>query len=437
MSLMATGSPVASREDKQRAFEAVLKSRTFARSDQLQLFLRYICEAEVAGRGDEITEYSIATSALNRRPDYAPGEDSSVRSRAHSLRRKLHEFYETESPDAELRIELPKGSYRPVFVARSKAETATNSSEAPKKSGLPLRTLLLGAAFTAIVALLAVGLAGQFKAGPIDPVVREAWGPALEPSSDVLIVLSCPPVARTISSQPGVPPQTTNATVAPAIIAEWYNAQKLEDHGGPVYVFPSRGYTTFSDMLATTQVTTLLSSAGTSYQAIPEPAVRPSAVHERGLVLIGSPTYTTFLARLLRITPLSIRYDPARNEEVISDGPAGTARNVFAAKRNTATNRFSTVYGLITVLPSQPGRERPQRTLIFSGIMGSPGAQAAVQFFTSPVAMRDLKERFRRDGHAEFPPAYQVVVRCGVDAEAAMNSVYETHRVMSSTPIIE
>src|SRR5258706_100322 len=59
-----------------------------------------------------------ATNALHRPADYSPGEDSSVRSRAHALRRKLQEYYEAEAPDAELRIELPKGSYRPIFVAR-------------------------------------------------------------------------------------------------------------------------------------------------------------------------------------------------------------------------------------------------------------------------------------------------------------------------------
>jgi hypothetical protein len=92
---------------------------------------------------------------------------------------------------------------------------------------------------------------------------------------------------------------------------------------------------------------------------------------------------------------------------------------------------------LITVLPSQPGRERPERTIIFSGITGSPGAQAAVEFFTSPAALRDLQARFRREGFNRFPAAYQVVVRCGVDAEVAINSVYETHRVMTTPPVIE
>ena len=89
------------------------------------------------------------------------------------------------------------------------------------------------------------------------------------------------------------------------------------------------------------------------------------------------------------------------------------------------------------MLPSQPGRERPERTFLFSGIMGSPGAQAAVQFFSSATAMRELLTKFRAEGHREFPPAYQVVVRCGVDAEVAINVVYETHRVMASVPVIE
>src|SRR3954451_22308209 len=101
---------------KVRAYEEILHSRTLARSEQLSQFLRYICTLELEGRGAEITEYSIATNALNRPNNYSPGEDSSVRSRAHTLRRKLQEYYESEAPTAEVRIELPKGSYRPVFV---------------------------------------------------------------------------------------------------------------------------------------------------------------------------------------------------------------------------------------------------------------------------------------------------------------------------------
>jgi len=161
------------------------------------------------------------------------------------------------------------------------------------------------------------------------------------------------------------------------------------------------------------------------------------AIHENGLVVIGAPAFAPFIGRLLKGTPFSITYDPAHNDEVISDGPPGSAHTMFIAKRDKVRNRFSSVYGLITVLPGQPGRDRPERTLIFSGITGSPGAQAAVQFFSSRTALRELRERFIKEGQATFPSAYQVVVRCGVDNEAAINAVYETHRTIAVPPVIE
>ena len=116
-------------EQKRTAVDQVLASETFARADQLRRFLRYICDMEIAGRSQQITEYSIATEALGRAPDYSPGDDSSVRSRAHALRQKLQEFYEAEGTDSPIRIELRKGTYTPVFKDRTEpvrpAETAT------------------------------------------------------------------------------------------------------------------------------------------------------------------------------------------------------------------------------------------------------------------------------------------------------------------------
>ena len=61
---MTPESPVAdsvnSNRVNNRELYAVVHSRTFSRSDQLQAFLRYICDLELAGRGNEISEYSIA-----------------------------------------------------------------------------------------------------------------------------------------------------------------------------------------------------------------------------------------------------------------------------------------------------------------------------------------------------------------------------------------
>lgn len=177
------------REAKERSLESVLKSRTFSRSEQLQVFLKYICELELAGRGDEISEYSIATGALNRPSNYAPGEDSSVRSRAHALRRKLKEFYETEAADSETLIELPKGSYRPLFLLRadSMPETPPPPAPSPPRKSI-FSNVVMPAAF---LILAAVGLLlWQARQDPVDPLIREAWGPSLTRGADSLIVLS-------------------------------------------------------------------------------------------------------------------------------------------------------------------------------------------------------------------------------------------------------
>src|SRR5262245_59118508 len=111
-------------EQKCAALEAVLRSQTFSRADQLKSFLKYVCEMEMAGRGGELTEYIIGIEALGRPAGYSPGDDSGVRTRAFATRKKLHEFYEHEQPNPPLRIDLLKGSYCPHFVESQRPQEA-------------------------------------------------------------------------------------------------------------------------------------------------------------------------------------------------------------------------------------------------------------------------------------------------------------------------
>lgn len=437
---MVSRDSIADRTARAHACEEAIRSRTLARSQTLVQFLRYICDQELDGRGPEITEYSIATNALHRPAAYSPGEDSSVRSRAHALRRKLQEYYETEAPDSEIRIELPKGSYRPRFIHRD--DVPAHPMEAvPVPDHLPQEqnpkrkwiTLLAVASFILIAATLWYR---TYRPDPIDPLVRAAWGPVLQRGNDVLILISAPPVMRTLPSQPGVRPIGSFVEPAPEWAERWYKGLNLENRGGPVYLAPNRGYSVFSDSVAAMSISSLIGIAGGAYHVMPESDLQPRAIHEAGVVVIGSPSYTTYLDRILKPMSYSFWFDPASNLEVLGQH-AKPGSTVYQPKRNPQTTRYSTVYGLITVLPSQPGKVRPERTLVFAGFMGSPGAQAAIDYFRSPVALRELELRFQQQGYATFPPAYQVVVRCAVDRETAINAVYETHVVIDKVPLIE
>jgi hypothetical protein len=110
--------------DKRAALEAVLRSATFTRASQVRNFLRYICEMELAGRGESLHEYLIGVEALGRPTAYSTDDDSSVRRRAYALRQKLDEVYAKELTDARIRIDVPKGGYVPRFTLISQNRAA-------------------------------------------------------------------------------------------------------------------------------------------------------------------------------------------------------------------------------------------------------------------------------------------------------------------------
>jgi TolB-like protein/Tfp pilus assembly protein PilF len=96
----------------------VLSSTAFAQVDRLKRFLRYVVEETVAGRSEDLKEYSIGVEVFDREASFDPRTDPIVRVQARRLRSRLSRYYEEEGRHEEIRIELPKGSYAPVFHRR-------------------------------------------------------------------------------------------------------------------------------------------------------------------------------------------------------------------------------------------------------------------------------------------------------------------------------
>jgi hypothetical protein len=169
--------------EKRGALGQVLATASFERAEQLRSFLRYICEAEIAGRGADLSEYIIGIEALGKPPGYSTGDDSSVRKRAHDLRQRLEELYAGELVGARVRIELPKGRYAPRFLyapARKDAALVSASPVLPApaadvvgrveplRTAPPTRILAKVFWFGFIVGVLAV-LAGQLVWSKLHP----------------------------------------------------------------------------------------------------------------------------------------------------------------------------------------------------------------------------------------------------------------------------
>lgn len=99
--------------------ERIVASAAFGRSDQLVRFLRFIVAETLAGRADRLKEYTIGVEALGRSSKFDPTGDSVVRVQARQLRFKLAEYFAGDGRSDRVRIELPKGSYVPIFRAAS------------------------------------------------------------------------------------------------------------------------------------------------------------------------------------------------------------------------------------------------------------------------------------------------------------------------------
>jgi Tol biopolymer transport system component len=127
----------------------------------MRKLLAYVAASEIEGRGGQIKETVIGVEVFGRDPGYDPKIDGIVRTEVRRLRQKLLEYYLGSGKDDPVRIELPKGSYVPVFVQSPELRVA---AAAPASRW---RMWAVAAGLVAAVAAVALGglLAGNRERG--------------------------------------------------------------------------------------------------------------------------------------------------------------------------------------------------------------------------------------------------------------------------------
>jgi Tfp pilus assembly protein PilF/TolB-like protein len=92
---------------------AICGSPVFAGAPRLQKLLAFLVDQTLAG--NPLKESIIGVAVFLRDPGYDPKEDSIVRGEARRLRSKLIEYYAAADLAHDVIIDLPKGTYVPVF----------------------------------------------------------------------------------------------------------------------------------------------------------------------------------------------------------------------------------------------------------------------------------------------------------------------------------
>ena len=107
--------------------QRILASGIFATADRMKRFLRFVVDETLAGKGDDLNESSLGIEVYDRDETFDPRVDSIVRVDAGRLRSKLREFYESEGASSLIRIEIPKGSYKPLFKWAKETDFGTSA----------------------------------------------------------------------------------------------------------------------------------------------------------------------------------------------------------------------------------------------------------------------------------------------------------------------
>jgi len=119
--------PAPSKESVLAELRSICASAALGSSPRLQKLLTFLVDEKLAESA--LKESVVGVAVFGREPGYDPKDDSVVRTEVRRLRTKLFEYYSGPGAHDPVVIDLPKGSYTPIFQLG--APEAPASVEAP------------------------------------------------------------------------------------------------------------------------------------------------------------------------------------------------------------------------------------------------------------------------------------------------------------------
>lgn len=407
--------------------QRVAASQLFAKGPKLRAFLLYICENSLLGKPENLSAQLIGTRVFGRDPDYMPSEDNIVRVEARELRKRLAAFFAAEGSDEPVVIEIPKGSYSPVFRPREAepaefkvVATASGETNALPKRGnrwlVPSLSIALGLSLAVIIwqALSSPFRKEQtvFLAGLHEPASPRfdfsAYNDLLgalgaNPRRDALLVLSNPRIVTYFVSDSNLIPADSTGTSVPvpknfkALLNPILNAQ---DRNRPfLFLHATReGYTGIGEAIAAFHLGRLMNLLGRRVRLTQGRFLNWDHMTKQDLILLGGP----------RSNDWSYEKDAQSNFSIVSNSIANA--KPLPGEQATYNSDPSTDYALIQKLTTPYQFE----VLLLAGISNA-GTAAAGEFVADPERMNIVHKELRQGAAGRnFPQSWEILLKVAV-----------------------
>ena len=101
----------------------IFTSPEFKASKAQRALLRFAVEKTLAGKADEVKGYTVATQVFGRKKNFDQATNPIVSIQARKLRKALENYYQIAGRQDPVRIDIPKGTYVPVFTRGFQSKT--------------------------------------------------------------------------------------------------------------------------------------------------------------------------------------------------------------------------------------------------------------------------------------------------------------------------
>ena len=431
-------------EEVRQALERILSSKHFAHAPMKQRFLQLVCEAYISGRTADLNEYLIGFEVFGRDKTYNPALDPIVRVGAHELRKKLEDYYRTEGKSDEILLDIPVGSYIPIFTRRPvQSGTITESQDAivsapaswVRAGKILIATLGLATIFLIIIAGMLASSNRQlrrqseqvFTLKKAPSIHASIWGPFLEQENSTLLVMGNPPVFR--FGNPADPASLSKSSIdlsesEAQALAETLERERFVMRHSPIrrLVLSYDEYTGVGEAIGLHRVSALLEKVGKNTVVKQSRTVSAEDLKNHDVILLGSAWVNEWSGK----TPILEDFLLGASATIVNQHPRAGEEREYSARFDDTTGKLIEDYALITV---KPNISEGNTVMVLAGTH-SEGTQAAAEYVVGEDSLRYLDQRLRQT-NGTLPKYYQVLLKVAVDngipTTISVVTVHELH----------
>jgi hypothetical protein len=352
----------------------------FCNSKRYPVLLAYAVEETLKGNGAELKERSIGIEVFGRSPSYDANADPVVRITAGEVRKRLMQYYYDSAHDGEVVVELPVGSYIPLFHTVEppmEPELLLPAPELPAQPSAPPPALetpqskhwqlwALVGALVLVACAVGVDIAARRHAAPPTPSSLDRfWAPITAGTSTATYCLGEP--AKDIR------PGSINSLDVPA----------TGSNPEPLYFrLHYSGLFAMADIITLTHTAAALEARHKAFRVVPASDASFAQLREGPIVLIGA--FDNIWT--LRVTQkLRFGFESKDGVAVLVDRKSKT-QAAWATAWDTPYAKLSRDYAIVARIHDNL---TGQPMIIAAGI-SEEGTEAAGEILYNPVYLEAL-----------------------------------------------